>query len=369
MPFRVVVIGAGIVGLACAWAAHAQGASVLVIDKDDHCVGASIRNFGFVTVTGQGSGKTWQRAKQSREIWADLAPRAGIQVVQQGLLVLAQRDQAALLLRQLISKPEGDGLEWLDANALIQKFPQFEKSKLLGAIYSPHELRVEPRLAIGQLKSWLEGQGVKFQMGQSASLLPDGRLFVGNNLINYDHLLAAPGANLRAFAPNWTVQNRVTTCRLSMLRVRPPEGYVLPHPVMSDLSLVRYRGYTELPESKALRIRLELEQVEHLNQGIHLIIVQSADGSLVVGDSHHYGHTVDPFAQSATEALILQEMQAILRLPYYQVTERWVGFYPSGPDDAVITRLRDQVSLVSVTSGTGMSTGFALGLEWAKGVL
>ena len=54
---------------------------------------------------------------------------------------------------------------------------------------------------------------------------------------------------------------------------------------MSDLGLVRYLGYAELPEAAALRRRLEAEQAEHLANGIHLIAVQSEDGSLVVGDS------------------------------------------------------------------------------------
>jgi hypothetical protein len=56
---------------------------------------------------------------------------------------------------------------------------------------------------------------------------------------------------------------------------------------MTDLSLVRYLGYSELPEAAPLLARLRQEQPEYLAQGIHLISVQGADGGLVVGDSHH----------------------------------------------------------------------------------
>jgi hypothetical protein len=66
--------------------------------------------------------------------------------------------------------------------------------------------------------------------------------------------------------------------------------------VVSDLSLLRYGGYAALPQAEALRRRLLREQPEALEHGVHLIVVQSADGSLVVGDSHHYGMTPDPFA-------------------------------------------------------------------------
>lgn len=40
--------------------------------------------------------------------------------------------------------------------------------------------------------------------------------------------------------------------------------------------------------------------------GIHMIAVQSADGSLVVGDSHVYGNSPQPLAQDRIDAVILK---------------------------------------------------------------
>ncbi len=93
MTTDVIIVGSGIVGMACAWAALQQGKRVQVIDRDPYCVGASIRNFGFVTVTGQGSGDTWRRARRSSDVWAQIAPLADIPVEHAGLWVLAQRQQ------------------------------------------------------------------------------------------------------------------------------------------------------------------------------------------------------------------------------------------------------------------------------------
>ncbi len=58
----------------------------------------------------------------------------------------------------------------------------------------------------------------------------------------------------------------------------------------------RYAGFADLPEAAPLKARVAAEQPDMLANGVHLIVVQSADGSLVVGDSHHYARTPDPFA-------------------------------------------------------------------------
>lgn len=45
-----------VVGMAHAYTAAKQGLRVLLVDTDHHAAGASVRNFGFITVTGQKGG-------------------------------------------------------------------------------------------------------------------------------------------------------------------------------------------------------------------------------------------------------------------------------------------------------------------------
>jgi glycine/D-amino acid oxidase-like deaminating enzyme len=59
--FDLAVVGAGIIGLACALAAVRRGLSVVVIERSPRSLGASIRTFGFVTVTGQDAIGIWHR--------------------------------------------------------------------------------------------------------------------------------------------------------------------------------------------------------------------------------------------------------------------------------------------------------------------
>ena len=70
MRYDLAVVGAGICGLAHALAGLRRGLSVVVIDREAEAIGASVRNFGFVTVTGQQDGDCWRRAMRSRDVWA-----------------------------------------------------------------------------------------------------------------------------------------------------------------------------------------------------------------------------------------------------------------------------------------------------------
>jgi hypothetical protein len=89
--------------------------------------------------------------------------------------------------------------------------------------------------------------------------------------------------------------------------------------------------------------------------------VQSADGSLVVGDSHHYGDLPAPFAPAEAEACILDEFHRATGLPPPPVIERWVGTYAVAENsNFFIDAPSEAVRLVMVTTGAGASTCFGV---------
>ncbi len=367
--YDVVVVGAGIVGLASAWMARRRGLSVAVVERDPRCTGASIRNFGFVTVTGQRAGKTWSRALRSRDLWAELAPQAGIPVVHQGLWVLAQRQAAWEVLEAFSKTSMGEDCELCSPAQIATRAPFLRARDSQGALYSPHELRVESRVAIGQLAGWLAGScGVEFffdheAVGISASgveLTASG----GQIDLAAERVVLAPGTHLNGLAKPFLSAYSLGLTQLQMLRVRPRQSYRQTSAVMSDLSLVRYAGYTGLAEHRRLLSQLEAECPASLADGIHLIVVQSQDGSLVVGDSHHNSRQVDPFGQDAVDQRILAHMSEAIELSDYEVVDRWLGWYPvGGPDDALVVAPEPWLRVISVTSGTGASTAFGLAEE------
>ena len=189
------------------------------------------------------------------------------------------------------------------------------------------------------------------------------RLRHARGVIEGEALVIATGSAIAELAPGVAAVARVRRCKLQMMRIAGA-GARLPSVVMSDLSLVRYEGFAVQPSAARLRERLARECSPQLANGIHLIVAQGSDGSLVVGDSHHYGDDEDPFASAAVEDLILAELRALFESPDLRVVERWVGHYPVADVQPLLSaELAPRVWAVTITSGTGMSTAFAIGEE------
>lgn len=365
MSYDVAVIGAGVIGLAHAWAAAERGKRVVVLDRDAAATGASIRNFGFVTVTGQEAGACWRLARRTRDVWAEIAEAAAIPVAQRGLTVTARRPEAEAVIDAFLETEMGAGCVKLGPEAARERVGALRGGALRAALASPHELRVESKTAIPRLAAWLaEARGVDFRWGVEAHAVEPPRIETSRGVIEAETAIACPGDALTGVFVDQLAARRVTRCKLQMLRLAPETPRRLETAIMSDLGLARYHGYADLPEAAALKARLDVEQAQERANGVHLIVVQSADGSLIVGDSHHYGDAVSPFGESRVDDLILNEFDAVLDMGPRRVTERWIGTYASAPDRWLLRAAPQEAArLVVITAGCGASTCFGVAEE------
>ena len=363
--YDLAVVGAGICGLAHALAAARRGKRVVVVDRDAQANGASIRNFGFVTVTGQQAGECWRRAKRSVEVWLEIADAAKIPIVQRGLLTIARRPEARGVIEAFLQTDMGAECRLVEPRDLNSYGSGLRADACAGALYSPHEARVESREAIPQLAAWLsERLQVTFLRETAVHAASPPKLETSRGTIEAEAVIVCPGDDFTTLHPDRLAQYGLTRCKLHMLRVRPERFDERLPPVMSDLGMIRYLGYAELPAAQPLRVRLKAEQREHIDAGVHLIVVRSIDGTLVVGDSHHYAATPDPFAPAAVDDLILDEYAKVFAGARPQVVERWTGTYASASRRLMlIDRPCDRLRVVLITSGTGASTSFAIAEE------
>lgn len=360
-PFDLAVIGGGVIGLAHAYVAARARKRVAVIEKDVRANGASIRNFGFVTVTGQARGDSWRLARRTRDVWGDVAHQAGVRIEQEGLYLTARSAEAVAVIEAFLETEMGEGCRLLAPADFRGLAAGLGGDDLQGVLYSPHDLRVESRTAIPALTAWLEESlGVVFFNETAAFEVSPPRLATSRGVIEAGAVVVCPGDDFVTLYRDRIASYALRRCRLSMVKLADP-GFRLPGALMSDLSLTRYRGYADLPEARALEAKLREEQPSAYENGVHLIVAQGADGGLIVGDSHHYDRLPGPFAPAAAERDILDEYARATGREAPPVLERWTGVYASADDRTyLIDAPEPNVRLVIVTSGTGASTSFGI---------
>jgi D-hydroxyproline dehydrogenase subunit beta len=337
---------------------------VVVIDRDAQANGASVRNFGFVTVSGQERGTMWGRARRSREVWLEIAPAAGIPILHNSLWLTGRRPESLRVLEAFMATEMAAGCQLLSPAEARHRCPSLVAPELVAVLESTIEIRVESRDAIPRIAAWLANTyGVTFVRSTVVRGIDMPNVHTSRGRVQADRVAVCPGDDFNSLYQERIDAYALTRCKLQMLRLADP-GFRLPGAIMSDLGLARYLGYANLKVAAGLKARLQVEQPKQLEHGVHLICVQSADGSLIVGDSHHYATTPDPFQREEVDALILDEFRLALGIEPPPILERWTGTYASSNDRAIlIDTPESSVHLAIVTCGAGASIGFALGEE------
>ncbi|HTX09925.1 MAG TPA: FAD-dependent oxidoreductase [Solirubrobacteraceae bacterium] len=101
----VRVVGAGIVGLAHAREARRRGLEVVVLERGERAVGASVRNFGHGFISAMADGPALECALQARERWIELGRRAGFEVLESGTVIVARHPDEVEVMAQATRDP------------------------------------------------------------------------------------------------------------------------------------------------------------------------------------------------------------------------------------------------------------------------
>jgi glycine/D-amino acid oxidase-like deaminating enzyme len=147
-PEKVVVIGAGVIGLTHAVTARELGCEVVVLERDGRALGASVRNSGTLWPIGWGYGEEREGALFGVKKWKEIATAAGIWHRPCGSLSLAFREEAWAVLNEFCQGR--DGFELLDA-AAARRFPAANPSGPRGALFSPEETVMRGRKGVKTL--------------------------------------------------------------------------------------------------------------------------------------------------------------------------------------------------------------------------
>jgi len=355
----ILVIGAGIVGLACAYEAVERGLSVIVVERDARATGASIRNFGHACATAQ-SGKALEYGRIARTTWLRLAEEAKFWAQRTGTLMVARADDELAVLEEFA------GLRADEARMLtpaeVAERASFGPG-VVGGAWLPEDLRVDPRESVPKIAEYLAGRGVRFHWSTTAHEIEPGKVATSRGVLRAEQIIVATGHDVDRHFPGLAAEHGVQRCALRMLRVDNPTGRAVEPAVQTGFSMLRYGGFAECPSLPALRDRLTRETPELVGIGLNLMFTQRPDGTLTIGDTHSYATTLLPFEDEELDAAVLRETAKLLGVERLTVRERWRGVYASAPEPFLAATPAAGVHVAAVTAGVGMTTGFGFGRE------
>ncbi|MFC4005358.1 TIGR03364 family FAD-dependent oxidoreductase [Prauserella oleivorans] len=361
MSADLVVVGGGIVGLGHAVEAVARGLTVTVVEREDRPLGASVRNFGHGCVTAQ-EGVAYRHALAARDRWLTLARRAGFWAAETGTVVVARAEDELEVLESFAAERDGAGVTMLTAAEADRRAGT---AGALGGAYLERDIRVDPRAAVPAIARWLAEQpGVTFGWSTSVLGVEPGGVRTNRGDIEAREVVVCIGHDLDRLFPGLAADAGVRRCALHMLRVAAPayrtRAATEAPAVLTGLSMLRYAGLVRQPPSARLRARLAAERPELLELGVNHMFTQHPSGDLLIGDTHAYGASVDPFAAEDVDELILDETARLLGTPSLRVRERWRGVYASAPGEFLVRQVQPGCTVVAVTAGIGMTTGLGL---------
>lgn len=200
MHSDLVVVGAGIVGLAHAVEAVARGMSVTVVERDGRAVGASVRNFGHGCITAQ-EGEALRFGRRGRGTWLRLARDAGFWARESGTVVVARHDDERACLAALAERRGGDEVVLLDAAQVRERVP-VAADGLVGGAYLPCDLRLDPRVATPAIAAWLQRRpGVRVLWSTPVTGVGEGVVHTGRGDVTGERVVVCTGHDIDRLLP------------------------------------------------------------------------------------------------------------------------------------------------------------------------
>jgi len=359
----LAIVGAGIVGLAHAYHALKKGLKVVLFEKEHFAIGASVRNFGMIWPIGQAPGDGLELALRSREHWMEVSEEAGFWLNPSGSLhVVYHQDEWDVLNEFVGLYPNNYQTQLISPTEVLKKFPAVNPKGLLGSLWSSTECVVNPREAVRRIPQWLqEKYGLEIKFGQQVNEISLPKIVTSHETWLVERVIVCSGADFETLYPQVFKENAITKCKLQMMKAVPTKKLDIGPSLCAGLTLRHYQAFAECPSLKKVDERYDHEFRDFKTHGIHVLLSQNNYGELIIGDSHHYGETHEPFDREEVNQIILSYLKTFLNVEDFRITERWHGIYPklSGKLNLIIEPEKN-VTIVNGLGGAGMTLSFGL---------
>ncbi|MEU3844254.1 FAD-dependent oxidoreductase [Streptomyces sp. NPDC028635] len=180
-PLDAVIVGAGVVGAACAYYATRAGLSVAVVDRGPVAGGTTGAGEGNLLVSDKEAGPELELALLSTRLWRELAaglpPEDDVEHELKGGLVVAPDETALTALRAFAAGQRAAGVTAYEVPA--EQLPDLEPKLapgLAGGFHYPQDAQVQPAKAAAALLRAARRRGARVRLGEEVTaVLTDAR--------------------------------------------------------------------------------------------------------------------------------------------------------------------------------------------------
>ncbi|WP_400071095.1 TIGR03364 family FAD-dependent oxidoreductase [Zobellia russellii] len=370
--YDLIVVGGGVLGTFHAYHAVNKGLKVALLEKDAKPQGATVRNFGQVVPSGMDS--KWQLyGRESLNIYKHIQSKFDISVRQEGSIYIASNEEETQLLLELnaINLANSYTSKLLTKEECLEMYPGLRADYVKMGLFFPEEVMVEPRLMIGKLQAYLEEVGMDVFMNKTVVECNALTNWVqvhttDNTSLSAAKVIICNGSDFKTLYPSLFAESDLIVSKLQMMQTKHQPNYKLPSSILTGLSIRRYEAFSECPSYASIKAKENSEAFEK-KWGVHILLKQAADGSVIIGDSHEYAPAarMDYLGMDLNmniDNFILKEAKKIFDLPTYQIQNRWYGLYSQCKEADIYQHTIDHnIHIVTGIGGKGMtgSAGFA----------
>jgi D-hydroxyproline dehydrogenase subunit beta len=161
----VVIVGAGMIGASCAYAATIAGLNVTVIDRAGVAAGTTGAGEGNILVSDKEPGPELDLALWSIGIWQRWGDEIGAEAIElepKGGLVVAGEPPGLDALTALAAQQEAAGVAVQRVDAPRDLEPRLAGG-LPGGVYYPQDMQVQPMMAAARLLRAAQDKGARIQ--------------------------------------------------------------------------------------------------------------------------------------------------------------------------------------------------------------
>lgn len=337
--YDAVIVGAGIVGAACADAFSRRGLKVAIVERDVVGSGATAAGMGHVVVMDD-SDAQFALTRYSQTLWQQLAPElpAEAEYEQCGTIWVAADDEemAEVKRKDHHYRERGVPTVILDSETLARIEPNVRPG-MAGGLLVPEDAVVYPPCAAGFLLERAQSRGAQLvfgnvqEIGKGAVRLADGTRLSARFVVN------AAGA--------WSASLNPT------LDIKMRKG----HLVITD----RYPGF----------VRHQLVELGYLKSA-HSLTTDSVafniqprqTGQMLIGSSRQYGVEYKRIDADILSRMLRRALEFMPSLAQMSTIRAWTGFRAATPDKLpIIGESLDDSSLYFATGHEGLGITTSLG--------